>query len=219
MESFMKRVQAVQAELKATKNRVNKFGGYKYRNTEDILQGVKPLLKKHSMVLTLSDEIVAIGGQEPRFYIKATATLRDADSDACIVNTAYAREAADKKGMDESQITGTASSYARKYALNGLLCIDDAIDADNSEAMEAMDELQAVIKCEGCGRNISPFNDGKRGYTPVQIARLSQMRFGKDYCWLCAKDASAKEQLLASGKATADEIRKMDEEHPVKKSK
>ena len=196
MESFRKRVQLVQAELKAPKNRVNKFGGYKYRNTEDILQGVKPLLKKHGLTLTLSDSIEVFGtGETQRFYVKATATLIDTDTGESLSNNAYARESDTKKGMDDSQITGTASSYARKYALNGLLCIDDGIDSDNSEAMEALDELAAEIKCEGCGKLIHPYNDGKRGYTPVQIARLSQMRFGKDYCWICAKSASAEEAL------------------------
>lgn len=201
MEPFMKRVQLVQAELKAPKNRINKFGGYKYRNVDDILAATKPLMKKHGLALFLTDDIVVRGeGELQRFYVQATATACDVDSGASISCTGYAREADTKKGMDDSQITGTASSYARKYALNGLLDIDDGIDADNSEAMEALDELAAEIKCEGCGKRVSPFNDGKRGYTPVQIVRLSQMRFGKDYCWLCAKNASAEEELAKKGK-------------------
>jgi hypothetical protein len=198
MDSFMKRVQIVQAELKAPKNRVNKFGGYKYRNTEDILQGVKPLLKKNALVLTIRDEITSIGeGEKARFYVKATATLSDTQSGESLACSAYAREAEVKKGMDESQITGTASSYARKYALNGLFCIDDGIDADNPEITEALDELGAEIKCEGCGKTVRPFNDGKRGYTPVQIVRLSQMSFGKDFCWMCAKNARAEAEIAA----------------------
>ena len=201
METFLKRVQLLQTELKAPKNRINKFGGYNYRNAEDILQAVKPLLKKHSMLLTLSDDIAVRGeGDSQRFYVCATATLCDVDSSASLYVTAYARESTDKKGMDESQITGTASSYARKYALNGLLDIDDGIDADNSDVQETVNELAAEIKCESCGKLIMPFNDGKRGYTPVQIARLSQMRFSKDLCWLCAKDLSAQMEIAAAKK-------------------
>lgn len=119
----------IQVELKAPKSQYNKFGGYKYRSTEDILQAVKPLLKKHGDSLELSDEPVLIGDWH---YIKATATFKDKEGNTTVV-TGYAREAANKKGMDDSQITGTASSYARKYALNGLFLIDDTKDADTDE--------------------------------------------------------------------------------------
>lgn len=116
----------IQKELKAPKNQTNKFGGYKYRSCEDILEGVKPLLGEGH--LTLSDKIEMIGD---RFYVVALATLSLGDDK--IHATGYAREAEDKKGMDSSQITGAASSYARKYALNGLFCIDDTKDADSNE--------------------------------------------------------------------------------------
>ena len=119
----------IQVELKAPKSQYNKFGGYKYRSTEDILQAVKPLLKKYGDSLDLSDEPVLIGDWH---YIKATAAFKDKDGNNTVV-TGYAREAANKKGMDDSQITGTASSYARKYALNGLVLIDDTKDADTDE--------------------------------------------------------------------------------------
>lgn len=119
----------IQAELKAPKNQYNKYGGFNYRSTEDILSAVKPLLTKYGDDLDLSDEPVLIGEWH---YIKATATFIDKDQKKTIV-TGYAREAERKKGMDESQITGTASSYARKYALNGLFLIDDTKDADSSE--------------------------------------------------------------------------------------
>jgi len=118
-------LQAIQTELKAPKSQVNKFGGYKFRNCEDILESVKPLLAKHKASVTCSDEMVEIGG---RFYIKATATLY-ANGESTFT-TAFAREPEIKKGMDESQITGASSSYARKYALNGLFAIDDTKDAD-----------------------------------------------------------------------------------------
>ena len=119
----------IQQALKAPKNQYNKFGDFNYRSCEDILEAVKPLLKENSCILIISDELVNIGA---RYYIKATATLRDAGGEE-ISNTAYAREADAKKGMDESQITGACSSYARKYALNGLFCIDDVKDADATE--------------------------------------------------------------------------------------
>lgn len=119
----------VQMELKAPKSQYNKFGGYNYRSTEDILQAVKPLLKKDNDHLSLSDEPIVVDGWH---YIKATATFTD-KNDKTTVSTGYAREAANKKGMDDSQITGTASSYARKYALNGLFLIDDTKDADTDE--------------------------------------------------------------------------------------
>ncbi|MBE5035532.1 ERF family protein [Gallibacter intestinalis] len=125
----MKELLQIQNELKAPKGQYNSFGKYKYRSCEDILEAVKPLCVKYGVILTLSDEIVQVG---ERYYIRATAKLqKEGCSDVSV--TAYAREALEKKGMDDSQITGTASSYARKYALNGLFCIDDTKDADTDE--------------------------------------------------------------------------------------
>lgn len=122
----------IQTELKAPKSQRNTFGGYDYRSCEDILEAVKPLCKAHNVVLNISDEIVMVG---ERYYVRATATLIDLDDQkgnaiATIENVAYAREEENKKGMDASQVTGATSSYARKYALNGLFCIDDTKDAD-----------------------------------------------------------------------------------------
>lgn len=125
MGNINERLIHIQGELKAPKSQENKFGGYKYRSCEDILEAVKPLLKKEKVTLTISDDIVEVGG---RVYVKATATLSDGED--TISTTAFAREAETKKGMDDSQITGSASSYARKYALNGLFAIDDTKDAD-----------------------------------------------------------------------------------------
>lgn len=124
----MKHLVAIQSKLKATKGRWNSFGKYHYRSCEDILEAVKPLCAEQGCVLLIADEMVLVG---ERYYIKATATLKTPESE--FVATGYAREADDKKGMDSSQITGTASSYARKYALNGLFCIDDNKDADTDE--------------------------------------------------------------------------------------
>lgn len=115
----------IQSELVAPKNLRNTFGGYNYRSAESILEALKPHLKEHGATLTISDEIVEVGG---RIYVKATVSLM-AEGET-ITATAFAREAETKKGMDESQITGACSSYARKYALNGLFCIDDTKDAD-----------------------------------------------------------------------------------------
>lgn len=125
----METLNKIQKELKAPKSNVNTFGKYKYRSCEDILEAVKPLLGK--AVLVLSDDIVEVGG---RVYVKATALLKEGDKYESV--HAYAREALDKKGMDDAQITGSASSYARKYALNGLFCIDDTKDADTQDNSE-----------------------------------------------------------------------------------
>lgn len=119
---------AIQKQLKAPKGQYNSFGKYKYRSAEDILEAVKPHLAEYGVLLMLSDDVVMIG---ERIYIKATATVCKGEEKMC--NTAYAREDDTKKGMDGSQITGTASSYARKYALNGLFLIDDTKDADTDE--------------------------------------------------------------------------------------
>lgn len=123
----MRRLISIQQKLKAPKNQRNNFGGYMYRSAEDILESVKPLLAEEKVVLIISDDIVNLGD---RFYVRATATLYDEEGKEIAHSSALAREADDKKGQDASQITGAASSYARKYALNGLLCIDDTKDAD-----------------------------------------------------------------------------------------
>lgn len=138
-KTIFNKMLAIQSELKAPKGQFNKFGNYKYRSCEDILEALKPLLAKHKACLTIEDEIIYIEG---RFYIKAIACLFDETSK--IHATAYAREPEQKKGMDSAQITGATSSYARKYALNGLLCIDDNKDdpdnkkpSDNEPAKKA----------------------------------------------------------------------------------
>jgi len=135
MRDLFDRLTKLQNELHAPKSQFNKFGKYNYRNCEDILEAVKPLLLTHSLALTINDEIVQIG---ERFYVKATATLRvtTEDTPEQISNTAYARESVDKKGMDDAQVTGATSSYARKYALNGLFLIDDTKDADSMDNSE-----------------------------------------------------------------------------------
>ena len=121
----------IQNELKAPKNQFNKFGNYKYRNAEDILEAVKPICLKYKAVINVRDTIIQIGD---RYYVEATAYITDVEKPAdYIENRACAREEENKKGMDSSQVTGATSSYARKYALNGLLCIDDTKDTDSEE--------------------------------------------------------------------------------------
>lgn len=183
MSDFLTRVGAIQGELKAPKGQTNKFGGYKYRSCEDILEAVKPLLAKHRLVLTVGDDMLQIGD---RYYICATAVLRDMDGDGEIKNSAYAREAQEKKGMDDSQITGTASSYARKYALNGLFCIDDTKDADTDE-FTAATRKQSDITCELCGAPIEDYDDGHDIIPAAALAKRSREKYGHVYCIRCAK--------------------------------
>lgn len=143
--SVYEKLLKVQSELKAPKNQYNKFGSFYYRSCEDIQEGVKPLLREINAVLVVGDELVLVGD---RYYIKATAKFIDAESGESVENTAYAREETDKKGMDSSQITGSASSYARKYALNGLFCIDDVKDADTQKPEENKAKVGTVTSKE-----------------------------------------------------------------------
>lgn len=130
MKELRTKLNLIQQELKAPKNLYNSFGKYHYRNAESICEAVKPLLAKHNCTLTIYDEVIEVCG---RVYVKAYATIMDCDTDAEITATAYAREADDKKGMDSAQVTGATSSYARKYALNGLFLLDDTKDVDSEE--------------------------------------------------------------------------------------
>ena len=159
----MKELINIISELKAPKGQYNSFGKYKYRSCEDIVESVKPLLKQNGLLLTLTDEIECING---RFYVKATATIIDTADGNMIFVSAYAREEETKKGMDGSQVTGASSSYARKYALNGIFAIDDTKDSDstNTHGQEAPTQD-------------APMNDQPKGKTPRQmlIARLNEL--------------------------------------------
>ena len=173
MEALMK----IQQELKAPKGQYNSFGKYHYRSAEDILEAVKPLLTKYGAQLTLSDTIEQIGG---RVYVRAKAYITDGKSGMEV--TAYAREPEQKKGMDESQITGTASSYARKYALNGLFLIDDTKDADTEECSGKADTKSAAADLASAkqiteirklaGQAGTPIENILSGY---RLARLEDM--------------------------------------------
>lgn len=154
----------IQAELKAPKNQYNAFGKYHYRSCEDILESLKPVLAKHQAAVTISDEIVLIGD---RYYVKATATLIDVEKGDKVEVSAYAREDEQKKGMDASQLTGSTSSYARKYALNGLFAIDDTKDSDatNKHGKEQSDKPKS--------------NQGQ--LTDAQIKRLYAIAYSVGY--------------------------------------
>lgn len=128
--TLYEKLSLIQREMKAPKNLFNSYGGYKYRNAEGILEAFKPFEEKYNVCLLIADSVEECGG---RVYIKATAHFIDLENGTEVTAAAYAREAVTKKGMDDSQITGTASSYARKYALNGLFLLDDTKDADTDE--------------------------------------------------------------------------------------
>lgn len=181
-----KKLGVIQQNLKAPKDQYNSFGGYKYRSCESILEAVKPLLAHTGTVLTITDSVIEVGG---RVYICASAVLADAETPADTVSSfGYAREEETKKGMDASQVTGAASSYARKYALNGLFCIDDNKDSDvtnthGEEPPRATNSAAAnnyTPKCTGCGANIT---DAEHDW--------SVKKFKKPLCRACQKKESA----------------------------
>jgi len=145
-KEFQAKLNEIQVGLVANKSKRNTFGNYNYRSAEDILEALKPHLKKTGCVLTITDEIVMVGD---RIYVKATSTLSYGEES--ISASAFAREPVAKKGADESQITGMASSYSRKYSLGGLFCIDDGVDADltNKHGKEEEGGKDAAIKALG----------------------------------------------------------------------
>lgn len=148
-ETIYTKLGKIQAQLKAPKSQYNEFGKYNYRNAEDILNAVKPLCQAYDVVLILTDEIKNVGD---RYYVQATARLIDINTGAGTDVTAYAREEESKKGMDGSQVTGASSSYARKYALNGLFAIDDTKDCDTTNKVEtetATPDLVEIAKDVG----------------------------------------------------------------------
>lgn len=148
MKNIEQKLNYIQGALKAPKNQRNNFGGYNYRSCEDILEALKPLLGETKTTLIISDEPILVGD---RFYIKATAILKDCENEKGEISaSAYAREPLSKKGADEAQVTGGSSSYARKYCLNGLFCIDDTKDADysNTHGKEQSAKLTEAQKSE-----------------------------------------------------------------------
>lgn len=199
-KDFLTRIGLAQNELKAPKNQYNGFGKYSYRSCEDILEAAKPVCAKYGLLLTVSDEVVLTG---ERYYIKATAALCDAQggSDEVMTATAYAREPDTKKGMDDSQVTGAASSYARKYALNGLFCIDDTKDADTQESTGSSGRKSAQkpeqkpaepeYKCAECGAPFKEFTSGSQHWTAKQVYEISLNKCGgkRALCKNCREKA------------------------------
>ena len=197
--SIYEALSAVQNELKAPKGQYNSFGKYKYRSCEDILEAVKPILKSHSLSLRLYDEPIMVGDWH---YIKATAELADF-TDQRISCSAYAREPLEKKGMDDSQVTGTASSYARKYALNGLFCIDDTKDADTDEYQKQnagksqggpsagssarSQKSGPKLVCACCGKELQSVKSKSGEFTAQDVANKTKAKYGRTLCWECAK--------------------------------
>ena len=155
----MKELIAIQSELKAPKSQFNKFGGYKYRKAEDILEAVKPLLAKQKCTLIITDDVVLIGN---RIYVKATATIKN-EKGECETTNGWAREEETKKGMDGSQITGASSSYARKYALNGLFAIDDNADSDTTNDGQQQTQQQSHTQAQQTASNQFNSNDLNEG--------------------------------------------------------
>lgn len=171
----MEELRNIQAELKAPKGQYNSFGKYHYRSAEDILEAVKPLLAKYGVLMTISDEVVAIAD---RIYVMATVTVENSKGVVKTVKS-YAREPQDKKGMDDSQITGTASSYARKYALNGMFLIDDTKDADTNEYAEQTKanpkekQAQQPPICKVCGKPIQGAQDDSGVFrSPLEVQKM-----------------------------------------------
>lgn len=189
--NIYEKLSAIQAELKAPKNQRNNFGNYNYRSCEDILEAVKPICRKYKAVLHISDELVTFTS---RYYVEATAYLRDMEDDTkALYSKGYAREEEEKKGMDGSQITGASSSYARKYALNGLFCIDDSKDSDftntgdkpaqkkqwpDSVVEGQPHDGQITHRCSVCGAEI-----------PEKVAIYSLQKFKRKLCMNCQKNA------------------------------
>ena len=171
MTQIYSKLCAIQSALKAPKSQYNEFGRYKYRKAEDILEAVKPLLSANGCALTCTDELTLIGD---RYYIRATATITSVDDGSSVSATAYAREEEEKKGMDGSQVTGASSSYARKYALNGLLCIDDTADSDTTNVGDVKPEKNS---------DVAAMMPGGKLYNQViaAFATGKTAKSGKDY--------------------------------------
>ncbi|MGL5646741.1 MAG: ERF family protein [Clostridium sp.] len=186
------KLMKIQTELKAPKGQFNSFGKYKYRNAEDILEALKPLLKKNKCSIIISDTVKSIeSGNLARFYVEATITLLDCETGATVESKALAREEEVKKGMDGSQITGTASSYARKYALNGMFAIDDTKDSDFTNDGTETEEEKKVRKLYAEGK--------KAGVTPSQIIQVIK----NDYKKIRIEDLTNEEYNTVFGRLKA----------------
>ena len=196
----MKELISIQSELKAPKSQYNKFGGYKYRKAEDILEAVKPLLAKQKCTLIITDDVVLIGN---RIYVKATATIKN-EKGECETTTGWAREEETKKGMDGSQITGASSSYARKYALNGLFAIDDNADSDTTnDGQHQASQQQAQTQAQQPATTQYHTNDLNEG-----LAYLSRCVNKDNLVWVVQtyKPLTASPQFMQAVSAKKKEL-------------
>ena len=205
---MIEKLSRIQAALKAPKNQRNDFGKYNYRSCEDILEAVKPLLAQEGLVLTITDSIEAIAN---RVYVKATATITDGEKS--IFTEAYAREADGRKGMDESQVTGSASSYARKYALNGLFCIDDTKDADTMKPVEEAPK-KAKAKAGGNRKTDSLLalkaEMERLSVSNEDVSAIFKMKYGKQK-WADLTDAEAADMAANVGNYAVELMNGEDE--------
>lgn len=197
MEALIK----IQSELVAPKDLYNKFGNYKYRSAESILEALKPLLLKYNAELTISDEVVLVGD---RVYVKATASITDGKETKTV--TAFAREPSEKKGMDSSQITGATSSYARKYALNGLFLIDDNKDADTEENKNETDER--AKQASNGGSNTDKPKVQRPNYSKEQLEIMKGWTDG-----VFTDEELAQFRIECSGADYVKAIERIEEEH------
>ncbi len=196
--SIYNKLFEIQQNLKAPKGQYNQFGKYAFRSCEDILEALKPLLASQKAIIVLSDELTNI---EQRYYIKATARIIDIETGEQIENSSYAREDENKKGMDLSQITGASSSYARKYALNGLFCIDDNKDSDTTNTGQTQQEqknqkqLNKKPCCQCCGKEFKGFegNSGKK-YSAEYEYNKRKEKYGQALCNDCIEKRGLKNE-------------------------
>lgn len=190
-EELNAKLVKIQHELKAPKDQHNGFGNYNYRSLENILESVKPLLAEAGLSIIIGDDMVEVGG---KVYVKATATISNGKES--ISNTAYAREDESKKGMSDPQITGACSSYARKYAVQGLFAIDDSKDPDTESYQRRTQSQQSQgITCELCHQPIKSM--AKRGggeMSPEAVAKWTRAKTGMAVCGDCYREREAKQQ-------------------------
>ena len=196
--NFYEKISDIQFRLKAPKGQYNSFGKYKYRSCEDVLEAVKPLLNEHKLYISISDEIVTV---QNRFYVKATVTVSDGEN--VLATSAFAREEESKKGMDGSQVTGASSSYARKYALNGMFAIDDNKDSDTTNTDNTGGKKTSGQKeeqqycCVNCGKPFEGFTAQSTGkyFNAGQAYHMSERKYGgKALCRECGKKELAKQK-------------------------
>ena len=197
-ENLAEKILNIQSELIAPKNQRNTFGNYDYRSCEDILEALKPLLAKEKLLLTITDKIVNIGD---RYYVKATAQIGDSHGEKSISYSAYAREEESKKGMDGSQITGASSSYARKYALNGLFLIDDNKDSDTTNQGEKVsaDKKESVADKTQIKDPTSPASDAQKEF----IRKLYKQKHEEELPKIGAGKKLGEDKLVVMNKQQA----------------